>query len=143
MRVGRRLEEDAARDAEDGGVRADAEREREERDGREAGLGGEPARGVADILNDRFGQAAPPNVVADVLETGAVADAAPRLRARVGRRHPLAFEALGQAIFVKLELVADFAGDGVAAGERAEAIPEDAIEAHSSLLPDWVFATSP
>ena len=48
--VGRRIEQDVLNHAEDRGGAADAERQREHRDDREAGPCDEPAQAVADVL---------------------------------------------------------------------------------------------
>ena len=50
IRVGKRPQEDAVDDAEDRGVGADAERQRRHGDGGEAGVRGEAAQSVADVL---------------------------------------------------------------------------------------------
>jgi hypothetical protein len=52
--VGKRFEEHAVYHAEDGGIGADSERQREDGDGGESGILAETTEGVADVLHEDF-----------------------------------------------------------------------------------------
>ena len=116
--VGQRAQEHRVEHAVDGGVGADAERERQDGDDGEAGTAGQQAKTDPGVLPQLRGE------VADATTTfhrvpqlrqrvGARIDFAEflqRLRAGVRRRHALARELVGAHVEVKRELVADVGG---------------------------------
>ena len=84
---GQRAQPDRVDDLEDGGVRADAERERQDGDRRESRIPAEEPQAVAQVLRQPLEPHASPHLARDLLDRGDVADLAPRgglgLRARL------------------------------------------------------------
>ena len=91
---GQRAQPDRVDDLEDGGVRADAERERQDGDRREPRIPAEEPQAVAQVLRQPLEPQASPHLARDLLDRGDVADLAPRgglgLRARLAAVHAIA-----------------------------------------------------
>jgi hypothetical protein len=84
LRIGERPQQDGGDQAEHHGVAADAQGERQDRHGGEAGLAQEHAAGVADVLPERLQGREAPDVAAGLLGGGPAPEAADR---RLARRH--------------------------------------------------------
>ncbi len=90
-------------DAEDGRVRADAESERQQDDGRVAAMAEEAADAEAEILAERVDGAESPRIAALVLDLREAAEAPARLGARLGGREAAPDAGVG----LELEMVAE------------------------------------
>ena len=90
IRVRERLQQHVVDDGENGGRRADAERERDEAGGREAGTAAEEAERVADVLDEPLERRAAPGVARHFLHERDIAELpVRRVRGLVGRRAAL------------------------------------------------------
>ena len=126
--VGEWLERQRIDDAEDGGVAADGEREREDRDGRESRTADDQTQAESDILPQfarESSQRAPPferdsSRGAGLCATGLVAELSPRLRAGIGFRQAFTHQILRAHVEMEGELVVDV-GVHVRVSAREEA----------------------
>ena len=143
LRKRQRLEQHAVDDAEDRGVGADAERQRDDRGEREGRRGAKLSRGVADVVPEVVHDVAPPLRGFDVAIDGAdvaarvveVAEFLHGLRAsRVGRV-PERDERLDAHVEMKAELLVDVVADlpGGAPREAKEALSPSAHAGSSTL----------
>ena len=73
-----RTQQDGIHDAEDSGIRADSQRQREYRDDAECRAATQQARSVAQILRELFGRVPTGHFVYDLLHRGDIAEGAPR-----------------------------------------------------------------
>ena len=107
-------------DAEDGGVGADAERQRQQGDGGEAGRAAQHPRAVADVLHQPFGPWQRPLIGVGLGNLDATAEAEPRFATGAGGIHPLAAQIRFKHLDVKTQLVRQIriAPPGAAGHER-------------------------
>ena len=74
MRIGERPQKDAVHQAEDGGVRANTERQREDGDRRKSRIAPQQACAVAQVLNQVFDPGPDPLIAGDAFDQGDVAE---------------------------------------------------------------------
>ena len=110
IRVRQRPEEDGVDDAEDGGVGADAERQRHERREREPGSPRERAHRVAQVLEQRFGERQTALIAVRFSDLREAPDPHSRLAPGVVRVHAGETELLFRHGQVELELVVQVGG---------------------------------
>ena len=117
--VGQRSQQDRIHHAEDGGVRADAQRQSQNHDQRKTGESPDAPQTVAQILRDTFKRWEAPGIHGAFLDPGEVADVAARRRAGLIGGQAARDVLLDFKFQVGIDLGAEVAGQAVAVSEGA------------------------
>ena len=132
-----RPQEHRVDDAEDGGRRADAECERDDRDGAEAGVSRQQSQRIVDVLQHRLDAAQAPRVAASFHVPGRMAEPRVRFSTRVVRGAALFLESPCAHLYVEAHLFFQIAVETIAGHERAQSAPQS-IERHRVPQAGWM-----
>ena len=142
--IGQRPQQHGVERAEDRGVGADPEREREDGDGREAGAAAEQAKADHRVLLDLAGDVREPPALLDAIVVPRAADRAGPLAAELARRlragvrfaQAVAHQLVDAHVEVKLEFVADVRAHFVTGASGEGKQPLDATKSHALPSPE-------
>src|SRR5262249_51790020 len=128
-------------DADDRGVRADAEREREHRHQREAGIARHPAQAVARVLSQVLEPAPAPRVAALLAQDRRVAEPPARGRVRLVGRDAGGARVRGAQVEVEAHLLGEIAVEAPSAQKHAHPAGELSQAHRSSSYAVWSTRT--